>query len=97
VQNSGVVRRENAESCSSVIASAAKQSSFLKLRRKLDCFVASLLAMTVEGCLKLRDCDAVISSVSPLWEKESKSRGYSARTGYSFMAGSAPSIPTTLP
>jgi hypothetical protein len=30
-----------------VIASEAKQSSFLPAARKLDCFVASLLAMTV--------------------------------------------------
>ncbi len=29
------------------IASEAKQSSFLRETRKLDCFVASLLAMTV--------------------------------------------------
>jgi hypothetical protein len=29
-----------------VIASEAKQSSFLATRRKLDCFVAALLAMT---------------------------------------------------
>jgi hypothetical protein len=39
-------RRENANSCSTVIASAAKQSSFGPASRKLDCFVASLLAMT---------------------------------------------------
>src|SRR6201999_2403005 len=32
---------------SDVIASEAKQSSFLAATRKLDCFVASLLAMTV--------------------------------------------------
>ena len=39
-----------------VIASEAKQSSFVAALRKLDCFVASLLAMTVErpsGCLKI--------------------------------------------
>jgi hypothetical protein len=32
-----------------VIASEAKQSSFAAQRKKLDCFVASLLAMTVEN------------------------------------------------
>ncbi len=42
------MRGENAKAClSAVIASEAKQSSVL--REILDCFVASLLAMTVQA------------------------------------------------
>jgi hypothetical protein len=40
-----------------VIASGAKQSSLLRKRKKLDCFIASLLAMTEEvrnGGLRFR-------------------------------------------
>jgi hypothetical protein len=45
VQTSGVLRRGNVDVCFSVIASEAKQS-ILPLRSEMDCFVASLLAMT---------------------------------------------------
>jgi hypothetical protein len=38
------VRRENAGVCHLVIASEAKQSSFLPLLGKMDCFVASAFA-----------------------------------------------------
>jgi hypothetical protein len=43
-----------------VIASEAKQSSFLACAAKLDCFVASLLAMTEKGaeCSAITRCGA---------------------------------------
>jgi hypothetical protein len=46
MHSSGASRRENADLCLTVIASKAKQS-ILSLLGKMDCFVASLLAMTV--------------------------------------------------
>jgi hypothetical protein len=49
VKDSGASRRGNVEAYSAVIASEAKQSnpSFARQAEKMDCFVVSLLAMTV--------------------------------------------------
>src|SRR5689334_4811433 len=44
----GNVVEHGTKSTSVVIASEAKQSSFAEAKKKLDCFVAALLAMTVE-------------------------------------------------
>src|SRR6185436_11327082 len=46
LENSGETSYENENACLYVIASEAKQSSFFAAETKLDCFVASLLAMT---------------------------------------------------
>jgi hypothetical protein len=53
-QNPGGSRRGNADSYLNVIASVAKQSSFLPFLREENWIASSqeLLAMTVVGCLK---------------------------------------------
>src|SRR5450432_302102 len=61
--NSGASRRGNAESYHNVIASAAKQSSFLPsffAQRKLDCFVARAPRNDDFGCLKIETLSIVV-------------------------------------
>jgi 2-isopropylmalate synthase len=48
-------RREGSEVYNAVIASVAKQSRISRVRKNLDCFVASLLAMTVNTEDAVRD------------------------------------------
>src|ERR1700754_2890256 len=49
-----------------VIASEAKQSSFAQKRRKLDCFVAPLLAMTACSHLLASEATTSPAALSPL-------------------------------
>jgi hypothetical protein len=67
--SSGVARRENAKVCSVVIASAAKQS-IVQQERKLDCFVAALLAMTLfEPCAQRSQSSSPAKAGDPVFQR----------------------------